>query len=70
MMRNGRQMRSALKMLLQDSLAARQLATQGLATIRTRHTCAHRALELLAIMEELARSAIRRPKRAAATGLH
>lgn len=70
MVRSGRQMRSALKLLLGDPLAARQLATQGLATLRARHTCRHRALELLAIVEELAHPAVRRPIRAAAAAPH
>jgi spore maturation protein CgeB len=70
MVKSGRQMRSALKMLLEDPLAARQLATHGMATVRSRHTCAHRALELLAIVEELARPAIRRRSQPAAVATH
>ncbi len=39
--------------LLHDAAAAAALAAHGLATIRARHTCAHRAAELLAIAASL-----------------
>jgi spore maturation protein CgeB len=42
-----------LRALLTDPGAAAELATHGLATVRARHTCAHRVDELLAIVEEL-----------------
>ncbi len=39
--------------LLADPAAAAALAARGLATVRARHTCAHRAAELLAIVDSL-----------------
>jgi spore maturation protein CgeB len=51
--RSGDEMTAALNLVLADDEAAAQLAAQGLATIRARHTCAHRVDELLAITEEL-----------------
>jgi spore maturation protein CgeB len=42
------------RMLLADPDRAASLAAHGLATIRARHTCAHRVVELLAIVEGLA----------------
>ncbi|MBV9425233.1 MAG: glycosyltransferase [Solirubrobacterales bacterium] len=51
--RDGREMTGHLRTLLRDPSAAAQLAANGLATIRARHTCAHRVDELLAIVEEL-----------------
>ena len=40
-------------MLVNDLAFAASLAERGLATIRARHTCAHRAKELLTIVEAL-----------------
>jgi spore maturation protein CgeB len=54
--RDGREMRAHLRLLMRDPLAARQLATRGLATVLARHTCRHRALELLAIVADLGRA--------------
>ena len=51
--RDGVEMTRALGDLLADPARARALAANGLATVRARHTCAHRALELLAICREL-----------------
>jgi spore maturation protein CgeB len=51
--RNGREMARHLKALLREPEAASQLAAHGLDTLRTRHTCAHRVDELLAIYTEL-----------------
>jgi spore maturation protein CgeB len=51
--RNGAEMRAQLKLVLEDRAAAEQLAEHGLRTVRTRHTCAHRVDELLAIVQEL-----------------
>ena len=51
--RDGAEMTRALGDLLAEPARARALAANGLATIRARHTCAHRALELLAICREL-----------------
>lgn len=47
--RDGGQMTRHLRALLSDDAARRALAAHGLATIRRRHTCAHRVDELLAI---------------------
>lgn len=52
---DGRAMQREMTWLLQDSDARRQLAASGLETIRARHTCAHRAEELIGICEELGR---------------
>jgi spore maturation protein CgeB len=50
---HGREMRDYLRMLMNDSGAAQQLAAHGLRTVRARHTCAHRARELMDICAEL-----------------
>lgn len=42
-----------LKHLLRDDAARQQLAANGLETIRSRHTCAHRAQQLLEIYDQL-----------------
>ena len=39
--------------LLRDDYARQQLAANGLETIRKRHTCAHRAEQLVEICHEL-----------------
>jgi spore maturation protein CgeB len=52
---NGRGMTAAIEELLQDEAARRQLARNGLETILNRHTCAHRAQELVEICGELGR---------------
>ena len=46
-------MRATIASLMRDAQARNQLAAQGLATIRNRHTCEHRAEQLLGIVEEL-----------------
>src|SRR5262249_28462755 len=51
---NGQEMAAELRHLLRDAKARHQLAECGLQTIRQRHTCAHRAQELLSICEEIA----------------
>lgn len=51
--RTGAEMKKHLRALLEDKQMARELAEHGLATIRSRHTCAHRVDELLAIYEEV-----------------
>jgi len=53
--RNGGAMRATIASLMKDAQARKQLAAQGLATIRNRHTCEHRAEQLLGIVEELKR---------------
>ncbi len=52
--RDGREMTAELRRLLGDAEARHQLAENGLKAIRTRHTCAHRARELLSICQEIA----------------
>jgi spore maturation protein CgeB len=51
--RNGAEMKRHLKALLQDEAMARELAGHGRQTILSRHTCAHRVDELLAVYAEL-----------------
>lgn len=51
--RTGAEMRGQLHALAQDESLRRYVASHGLATIRARHTCAHRVDELLAIVGEL-----------------
>jgi spore maturation protein CgeB len=51
---SGNEMQQHLKTLLTDAAMARELATHGLQTIRSRHTCAHRVDELLNIYAQLA----------------
>jgi spore maturation protein CgeB len=54
---DGAEMKNALRMLLHDSDLAAALTTAGLQTIAERHTCRHRALELLGVVDS-----IRRPR--------
>jgi spore maturation protein CgeB len=51
--RDGTEMKAHLATLLSDREAAAQLAANGVARVRERHTCAHRVDELLGIVEEL-----------------
>jgi spore maturation protein CgeB len=51
--RNGAEMRRHLREVLHDDALATALAQRGRATIRARHTCAHRVDELLNIYAEL-----------------
>ena len=53
MVTDGEMMTDALKQLKNDAELRQSLATSGLQTIRARHTCAHRARELLQIAEKL-----------------
>ena len=48
---NGAQMRQHLRALRDDPALAHEIAARGVATIRARHTCAHRVDELLAILD-------------------
>jgi spore maturation protein CgeB len=50
---NGDDMRSAMALLLRDTDLAAEMAATGLATIRSRHSCAVRAGELLTVIAEL-----------------
>jgi spore maturation protein CgeB len=52
--RDGAEMERHLRLILSDPAAAEELIVSGLATIRARHTCAHRADELLAVYREVA----------------
>jgi spore maturation protein CgeB len=52
--RDGKDMAAQLQHLLRDDQARRQLSASGLKTIRERHTCAHRARELISICQEIA----------------
>jgi spore maturation protein CgeB len=51
--RDGAQMQRHLAALLRDGNRRRRLAAHGLKTIRSRHTCAHRVDELLAIVARI-----------------
>jgi spore maturation protein CgeB len=51
--RTGAEMRDRLHDVLHDPELAQSLREHGLNTIRSRHTCAHRVDELLAICDEL-----------------
>ena len=51
--RNGTEMTSRLRDIGQDCQLRARLAASGLATIRARHTCAHRVDELLGIVATL-----------------
>jgi spore maturation protein CgeB len=53
MARTGDDMRRLLRDVLADPTYAQALADRGLATIRARHTCTHRAQELIAIARTL-----------------
>jgi spore maturation protein CgeB len=53
MVRNGAGMKRALIDLKNDASLRAELVRSGLETIRARHTCAHRAKELLNIVEHL-----------------
>jgi spore maturation protein CgeB len=51
--RSGAEMTQQLRAVLNEPELARALSEHGLATIRSRHTCAHRVDELLQIVERL-----------------
>jgi spore maturation protein CgeB len=51
--RDGDEMAACLRQLLHEPERAEALRQHGLATIRARHTCAHRVEELLAICRGL-----------------
>jgi len=52
--RTGGEMTAHLRDIVADPALAAQMAAHGLATIRARHTCAHRVDELLAIYQDIA----------------
>lgn len=53
MVQNGAEMVAAITELLYDDRAVDAQAERGLATVRARHTCFHRAQELTSICEEV-----------------
>lgn len=53
MVEDGQQMTDALLQLKNEPGLRRSLAAQGLETVRSRHTCAHRARELMNIVEQV-----------------
>lgn len=57
MVRDGRAMTAALRLLLHDPSAAAELAAHGRDTILRRHTCDHRVDQLLAICASLGAAA-------------
>ncbi len=50
---DGRAMEAEIRHLLADEAARQQIANSAVETIRRSHTCAHRAVQLLEICEEL-----------------
>jgi spore maturation protein CgeB len=62
--RDGEQMRAAMRELLGDEAQAAALAAHGRETILARHTCAHRVTELEAIHAELAAGTVAEGPRA------
>jgi spore maturation protein CgeB len=52
---SGREMAGEIEHLLRDEKARDELAANGLETINRKHTCAHRAQQLLEICEEVSR---------------
>jgi spore maturation protein CgeB len=50
---DGKALKAEIEHLLTDEQARRQIAANGLETIRQRHTCRHRAEQLMDICEEL-----------------
>jgi spore maturation protein CgeB len=53
---SGDAMKSALLALLSDSQLASTISHEGLQTVLARHTCRHRAMELVSIVEDLSGS--------------
>lgn len=53
MARSGEEMRGHMRALMHDASLRNALVSNGLETIRTRHTCAHRAEQLLGIMRNI-----------------
>jgi spore maturation protein CgeB len=52
--RNGDEMKKHMQAIVHDRQLARSLAANGLKSIQSRHTCAHRVTELLKIIDSLA----------------
>ncbi len=57
---NPAEMRSHIKLVLEDADVRHELINNGLRTIREKHTCSHRAQQLLRILEELDSPAARK----------
>jgi spore maturation protein CgeB len=51
--RDGEEMRHWMRAVIEDDALAAELAAHGRATVLARHTCGHRADELLAILNEI-----------------
>jgi spore maturation protein CgeB len=68
--RNGEEMKRYLRDLIHDETLGHELRFNGLRAVRARHTCAHRADELMDICTELGLNvaAVHRPKRALVGG--
>jgi spore maturation protein CgeB len=66
--RDGAEMERHIQTIIHEPAHARELATQGLATIHERHSCAHRAEELLAIAASLGAGSVDGTKGAHAAG--
>jgi spore maturation protein CgeB len=62
--RSRAEMTKALRDVLHDHEFAAAMAARGVATIRARHTCAHRVTELLNVVQSLDGSAIERARTA------
>ena len=60
MVSNGADMAEAMRRVKEDAELRRSIAEKGLETIRARHTCGHRADELLAVVERLAAPSVLR----------
>jgi spore maturation protein CgeB len=58
---SGHGMKSALQALFSDQDLASAISQEGLRAVLARHTCRHRALELVAIVHDLSRSGSPRP---------
>jgi len=67
--RDGHEMERQLSRVLRDAELRQALSEHGRRTILERHTCAHRARELLAITDQLDRSGLE-PERTCARTLH
>jgi spore maturation protein CgeB len=52
--KNGKDMKQLLGRVLHESSFAEELASNGVATIKQKHTCAHRVDELLGVFAQLA----------------
>ena len=56
MVRGGEQMKTAMKIIIDNPSSAASIARHGLQTVQSRHTCAHRVAELLSIIDEAQRT--------------